>query len=153
MFIFNTFYSSRYVNDKDPPLPTVIVSEAAESRLMETRHFRGKAAQHHGVYLLKPEGDNYMVNKKKKLKKYPETDFDLAVYQNHWIAGKDHVDHENDPKNKFPNRYLLVGRPQIGKTGVFLHLGYKLWQLAGKPHFTGPLSLRRRTVVEDDDRS
>ena len=38
----------------------------------------------------------------------------------------------------YPNRYILFGRPQIGKTGVFLHLAFLLWEKAGSPLFTGP---------------
>ena len=116
---------------------------------MEVRHFRGKAAQHHGVYLLKPEYEKYMVNEKKRYKKFPESDFDLTVYQKHWNAGKKHYDLENS--KTFNNRYLLIGRPQIGKTGVFLHIAYSLWTLCGKPLFTGPLQKRRVIEVEEGE--
>jgi len=43
----------------------------------------------------------------------------------------------------------LIGRPQIGKTGVFLSLAHQLWTLAGKPLFTGPL--QRRTIMEVEE--
>ena len=45
----------------------------------------------------------------------------------------------------------MIGRPQIGKTGVFLHIAYSLWALCGKPLFTGPLQKRRVIEVEEGE--
>lgn len=36
-------------------------------------------------------------------------------------------------------RYLLSADPQMGKTGVFLHLGYLLWRLVGSPQHNSPV--------------
>ena len=47
---------------------------------------------------------------------------------------------------------MLVGRPQIGKTGVFLHLAWLLWQKVGSPLFTGPEgehATRHQILVEN----
>ena len=53
------------------------------------------------------------------------------------------------------NRFLLVGRPQIGKTGVFLHLALLLWEMVGKPQFTSPTSEKAPLVelelIEEDE--
>ena len=68
------------------------------------------------------------------LHKYPENETDLKIYREKWIAGKEHYDFKN--KTKFKNRYLLYGRPQLGKTLVCFHLLYILWEALGKPEHT-----------------
>ena len=108
--------------------------------MMKVLNIRGKSAQHHGVYLLTPDYPKYMKNEKTRYKKFPESEFDLGVYQANWKAGKDHCDLEN--QKTFQNRYLLIGRPQIGKTGVFLHVAYSLWKLSGK----GPTQERTQVM-------
>ena len=40
----------------------------------------------------------------------------------------------------------------MGKTGVFLQLGYELWKLVGKPQLTSPQS-RNLVFVEEDGES
>ena len=72
----------------------------------------------------------------------------MGVFQENWKAGKDHCDLEN--QKTFQNRYLLIGRPQIGKTGVFLHVAYSLWKLSGK----GPTQERTQIMeIEECDES
>jgi hypothetical protein len=68
-----------------------------------------------------------------KPKKLPKDEFSaLSTYRNHWRAGPKHYDYGNKPGHVCPRRFLLVGRPQIGKTGAFLHLVYLLWRQFGK---------------------
>ena len=70
--------------------------------------------------------------------KIPNNETDLQPYRTHWLAGNDHYDYNNPEENKCQNRVMLVGRPQLGKTGVFLYLWYLLWKHLGKPQHTGP---------------
>ena len=137
----------------EPPLPTVLVSIAAEQQLKEVRNLRRRRNKPTGVYLLNPDYRNFMVPAERR--EYPQSDFDLKPYRK-WIAGKDHCDNGNT--EEFSNRYLLIGRPQIGKTGVFLHLAYLLWQTAGRFRFTGPshehaplVELEESNDKEDED--
>ena len=43
------------------------------------------------------------------------------------------ADKREQPWRNNPNRFLLVGLPQIGKTGAFLHLIHLLWEKIVKP--------------------
>jgi len=45
----------------------------------------------------------------------------------------------------------LSAEPQMGKTGVFLQLGYDLWKLVGRPEHTSPESRNFLLVEADDD--
>lgn len=62
----------------------------------------------------------------------PLDEFSMAAYRTNWDPSPDNCDHARgaDWKDN-PRRFALVGRPQIGKTGVFLHLIYLLHQLLG----------------------
>ena len=56
-----------------------------------------------------------------------------ADYRANFEPAEKHFDHKHadevDPPWKDnPRRFLLIGRPQIGKTGVFLWLVWLLWQ-------------------------
>ena len=151
----------RYISPGDPPLPTVIVSAAAESQLVSARSTRQK-----GVYSLNPDYMPKFMQKPKEMCKTeyskgskmenPANDFDLAPYKK-YEAGREknteHCDYAN--KEQLDNRYLLIGRPQIGKTGVFLHLAYLLWHEAGQPRSNGPEFDQAPTiqveVVSDED--
>ena len=88
--------------------------------------------------------------------KIPNNETDLKPYMTHWLAGDDHYDSNNPEKNKCENRVMLVGRPQLGKTGVFLYLWYLLWKHFGKPKHTGPQFdgiqlIEIEELVEDED--
>ena len=143
----------RYECDGDPPLPTVIVSKPAEQQLHDVRKLRQKAKNKAtGVYKLLPDYPKYMKPSGRK-KETPESDSDLVPYQK-WRACGKHWDVGNTSRAQ--NRYLLVGRPQIGKTGVFLHLARLLWEEIGKPEFTSPTSemdpiVELEQPEEDDD--
>ena len=67
---------------------------------------------------------------------FPTSDFDLKPYRQRWEAAEKSCNFQNE--ETYPNRYILFGRPQIGKTGVFLHLAFLLWEKAGSPQFTWP---------------
>jgi len=54
----------------------------------------------------------------------------LSTYRKFWKANIEHYDYGN--KAACDRRFLLVGRPQIGKTGAFLHLVYLLWREYGR---------------------
>ena len=70
---------------------------------------------------------------------YPRDDYDLDTYTKYWESGPDHYDSKNKIKKKFENRYLLYGRPQLGKTGVLLEIGFLIWEVLGKPKHTSPI--------------
>jgi hypothetical protein len=76
---------------------------------------------------------------------YPEDEFKaLDVYRRCWKA-KGSYDTGNEME--YEQRFLLVGRPQIGKTGSFLFLIALLWEVYGRK-FELPDA---EEVVEDDD--
>ena len=93
-----------------------------------------------------------MVRKKNCEDPFPVDDRDLSSYIQKWEAGKNHCDYKNTVKcdNRYLFRliyrlsivlycrYLLFGLTQFGKTGVFLHLGYLLWQRIGRPEHSSP---------------
>ena len=63
----------------------------------------------------------------------PLNEFETISYRINWRPKKDNCDFERDGLawSNNPRRFALVGRPQIGKTGVFLHLSYLLHQRLG----------------------
>ena len=83
---------------------------------------------------------------------FPKSESDLKPYKK-WTACGKYWDVGNT--ELLNNRYLLVGRPQIGKTGVFLHLALLLWRAAGSPKFTSPtfeeVDIELPATDEDDD--
>ena len=108
-----------------------------------------------GFFKMKPDYEKQMfedpeIKKKRKAKSkskveedevlttyYPRDDYDLKTYTMYWESGHDHYDIKN--KKKFGNRYLLYGRPQLGKTGVLLEIGFLIWEALGKPKHTSPI--------------
>merc|ERR1712016_8271 len=77
-----------------------------------------------GIRTLDPDYPGKMVNQQKKttVQKKPQYDGDFAPYLKYWGPGKNNMDQNNQIQEKSNNRFLLYGRPQIGKTGAFLHL-------------------------------
>jgi hypothetical protein len=60
----------------------------------------------------------------------PTNEFDFVPYRDNYEPDG-HFDSQADSRDKWrdnPHRFLLVGLPQIGKTGAFLHLIYLLWE-------------------------
>ena len=133
----------RYVAEGDPPLPTVLVSQAAKTQLQdhERRVLRSRQKQKKatGVFKLNPDYPKVMKpigGGRRTDQEFPTSDFDLKPYRQRWEAAEKSCDFQNE--ETYPNRYILFGRPQIGKTGVFLHLAFLLWEKAGSPLLTGP---------------
>ena len=54
----------------------------------------------------------------------------LSTYRKFWKGNVEHYDYGNN--DTCDHRFLLVGRPQIGKTRAFLHLVYLLWREYGR---------------------
>jgi hypothetical protein len=107
---------------------------------------------------------------------YPKrgSEFDVACYRRYWGPSSEkkntpgHFDHpELRPKETVakdqhgtyvetswkgnPRRFLLFGRPQIGKTGAFLHLIYLLWEKIEKPHLSPPDEIEVPVGIDDPD--
>jgi hypothetical protein len=88
------------------------------------------------------------MNARTATSKYPRTEFepddpgvrhDLKVYREAWKAAKEHYDFDNGTDNQNPRRFLLIGRPQIGKTGAFLRLLELLWDWCSSGQVQEPL--------------
>ena len=136
-------------------MPTVIVSGTAERQLHDVKRLRKQRNKPSGVYLLDPDYRKYMQPSGRK--DFPSSESDLKPYQK-WIACGRHWDVGN--ASKADNRYLLVGRPQIGKTGVFLHLAFRVWREAKKPRYTSPsfegaliVKVEQAATSEDEEES
>ena len=141
--------------EEDQMLPTILVSSVLK-KILENSNKRKTRAESEitvqwktsGLYNLYPDVNNKMRsdnNKGKKrdkdvflllLEKRPKDDHDLSAYSKYWNAGHNHFDYQNNEKCE--NRFLLQGRPQLGKTGVVLHLAFLIWSFIGKPQHTGP---------------
>ena len=150
----------RYNNaDNKDSLPVILLSSAAKKRCQTDQMTRRGQFKTSGFHKMKPDYDNKMIEdpdtkKKRKVKSKskasrndenddeidtkgkPKNDYDLETYSRGWIAGSDHYDKKNTKKSR--NRYLLYGRPQLGKTGVYLQIGYLIWKKLNKPMHTSP---------------
>ena len=102
---------------------------------------------------------------------YPKHEGDFSSYGEFWQAGKEHYDYKYNRQNKEnkqdlsskasedgnstsnENRFLLYGRPQIGKTGAFLHVAFLLWEKMNGPRHVGSKQslLEVDTDIEDPD--
>jgi hypothetical protein len=106
------------------PFPTVLVGKKCHTQLLGY----GKTRSQKQIFQLLPDNEKKMTPKGKK--EFPESEeAALTFYRKHWKAGEEHYDFENVAVNE--RRFLLVGRPQIGKTGAFLHLVELLWNRFG----------------------
>jgi hypothetical protein len=116
--------------------PVVLVGQICANQLVasqeaavrSTRSQRTDCAELLG---LKPDEK---LNSRTATPKYPQTEFDdrgvrldLEYYRREWKAAKEHYDFNNGTDNQSPRRFLLIGRPQIGKTGAFLRLLELMW--------------------------
>ena len=68
--------------------------------------------------------------------KKPVDDHDIKTYSSHWWAGTKHYDYENLERHS--SRFLLYGRPQLGKTGVLLQTAFLIYKQVGSPKHTSP---------------
>eukprot|EP01047_Picozoa_sp_COSAG01_P029643 COSAG01_NODE_2039_length_8573_cov_13.642672_1_plen_2500_part_00 len=79
---------------------------------------------------------------------HPKSEFDTEVYRHDWQPKTDHFDFRGSSECTERRtdwcdnyrRFLLHGRPQIGKTGAYQHLLYLLWEAtAGRSSYSpGP---------------
>ena len=119
-------------------LPTVLLSRKAYKKLFSRKK--------NGVCKLNPDYPKFMTTEEKTKKTFPKDDVELAPYKC-WIAGKEHCDHENNKTHR--NRYLLIGTPQVGKTGAFLHLAFLLW--GNMPNREATRSVEQIEIIEELD--
>jgi hypothetical protein len=128
------------------PLPLILVGSACHRKIL--------GAQRNGrIGLLRENPDPYLkqVNKSAIQKPnesegtaksewpFPEKEFDTEAYRLNWDAKKPtkkdkaHFDYERTAATgkDNPRRLLLMGKPQIGKTGVCLHTIKLLWDALG----------------------
>ena len=154
----------RYKNSDD--LPTILVSRVASTEIFPRKRESRKrlttilnnssqsyvetsgVADSNGVHKLTPDYPHYMKHIKGTKKNKPCDDLDLSPYKS-WFAGKRHCDKGN--LETYKNRYLLVGRPQIGKTGAFLHLAFLIWDSMKRPECTGPIRVKPTELIEWDE--
>jgi hypothetical protein len=131
----------RYGPDTEYPFPTVLVGKKCHTQLLG----EGKTRSQKQIFGLLPDNEKKMIQKG-YTKVFPESEEEaLRCYRNHWKAGEEHYDFENVAKND--RRFLLVGRPQIGKTGAFLYLVRLLWERFGPKD----LKLPDPVLVESPD--
>jgi hypothetical protein len=133
--------SSRY------PLPLILVGSTCHRKIL--------GAQRGGrIGLLRENPDPYLKQvskpaiqkpgemsegKQKSEWPFPEKEFDTEAYRLNWDARKStkkdkgHFDYERTTATgkDNPRRFLLMGKPQIGKTGVCLHTIKLLWDALG----------------------
>eukprot|EP00658_Telonema_sp_P-2_P015142 TRINITY_DN1580_c0_g1_i11.p1 TRINITY_DN1580_c0_g1~~TRINITY_DN1580_c0_g1_i11.p1 ORF type:complete len:1156 (-),score=118.62 TRINITY_DN1580_c0_g1_i11:494-3961(-) len=123
----------RYNVDRNYELPTIVMGPGCQ-RLLDVESKRSSKnadgqVQARGILRVDPDFPNKMVKKPgtKACKAYPRNEQDLSAYRESWEAGPKHFDyHRGTVPN--PRRFVLVGRPQIGKTGAYLHLVYLMWK-------------------------
>lgn len=120
----------RWASDESE-LPIVLLSKPFFKLLKKGRNDNSR-----GLLLCEPDRtDKMLQHKKGKIggdSAYPTHDNEFATecYRNHWRAKSCHFDDGGKKSDGWcdnPRRFLLFGRPQIGKTGVFLHLAQLLW--------------------------
>ena len=136
------FCICRWYTDESSKLPTVLLSAKAYQTTLsvnkKTRDGneknRDNAYISTGLHLLNPDypykmiaraedgskNNNYTSAEIQEISKKPRTDFDIQTFRSEWYAGIENCDFQN--KNKYSNRFLLHGRPQLGKTGVLLQV-------------------------------
>ena len=77
-----------------------------------------------------------------------EVEESSAKYRKYWKCAERHARHyDSKPYSVRKNRFLLQGRPQIGKTGAFLHLIERLFYYVN-PKPTPPCPAHASTVVQ-----
>jgi hypothetical protein len=114
--------------NKKTEAPVILVGQGC------IRALAAKRNRPAGIVGIDPDGSGKMkCLGRKDSSKYPTDEFDLTAYREHWQAGRQSVDWHGHPENPdrctdwcSPQHFLLFGRPQIGKTGAFLHLVFLL---------------------------
>ena len=135
----------RWYTDDCSELPVVLLSEKAYQTTLsvnkKTREGneknRDNAYISTGLYLLNPDysykmttrgedgskNTNYTSAEIQEHSKKPLTDYDIQTFLREWFAGNENCDFNNELK--YSNRFLLHGRPQLGKTGVLLQVSLR----------------------------
>jgi hypothetical protein len=129
----------RYAKPESCPL--VLVGQECANQLVAPQvRTRSQCAD---IVGLKPDEK---MNARTASAKRPSTEYDergvrvdLEVYRDEWKAAKEHYDFDNGTDNQSPRRFLLIGRPQIGKTGAFLRLLELLWDWCSSGQVREPL--------------
>ena len=110
------------------PFPIVLVGTACKQQLVpQDKGLRSGVSQQ--LMLLLPDVHSKMTHIGGKTLPNDERSA-LRTYRQHWKACEGHYDYKNS--DMCDRRFLLVGRPQCGKTGAFLHLIGLLWGKYGK---------------------
>ena len=104
-------------------LPTILVSESLRRQMLGANE---------GIFKLPPD-NTYSMTHNVYTPPKPEDEFNLEPYKM-WSAGENHRDYNNERQDE--TIHLLMGRPQIGKTGIFLWIGFYLWKAIGSPAHT-----------------
>ena len=125
-------------------MPLIIVGAAC------FRQFKTGREGRKGLLQIPPDVKMKKSGKPRNDVAYPNADneFDTVCYRTHWKAAETHFDFKGsqiDGWRNNPLRFLLFGRPQIGKTGAFLHLIYLLWD---KITTNSPTSPKQRRVIQ-----
>ena len=111
-------------------LPIIIVGSGCFNQLKAGRYNR------RGLLGVNPDTRMAKLSGKSVAGAYPSggDEFDISCYRRCWKAAS-HFDQGRRPRPicdedmcENPRRFLLFGRPQIGKTGAFLHLILLLWR-------------------------
>jgi hypothetical protein len=111
------------------PLPTILVSAVCYSILGSKRG--GKQRQL--LQKVPDKNDSMRRRVKSCMTTHPEHEFDMSTYRKCFEAGPKHFDYlEEGERPTNTMRFVLMGKPQIGKTGVYLHFIYLIWD-AVKP--------------------
>jgi len=112
----------------DYPFPIVLVGAACKQQLLPgDKGLRSGVSQQ--LIMLLPDGHTKMTHINNK--KLPNDERSaLTTYRKHWMACEGHYDYNN--WDMCDRRFLLVGHPQCGKTGAYLHLIGLLWGMYGK---------------------
>ena len=106
--------------------PIIMVGKGCYRELDAGKSKRNAAGRCMGLLHVNPDEKMKKIKGKDPSKVFPEDVFDVQPYRKCWTTAG-HFDsrakNENDPSwRNNPRRFLLFGRPQIGKTGTFLHI-------------------------------
>jgi hypothetical protein len=140
----------------DYPYPTILVGKVCAAELtrqkvnllrltpdpkMTMRRATGSAA--------KEKEERTMFDGKPISAAHPaEVEESSAKYRKYWKCAERHARHyDSKPYSVRKNRFLLQGRPQIGKTGAFLHLIERLFYYVNRKPRLPPLRPAHASTV------
>jgi hypothetical protein len=153
----------RYKTDNGDILPTILVSTSLYSVLAQKHTSRTGSSASRQLLQKRPDANDKMKQVRKNQIKEPpglkpKTEFDTEAYRVNWEASSGHFDHQREEALlNNPRRFLLMGLPQVGKTGAYLHAIYKLWTITKRssggvePDVTDSSSSGSDSSSEEDD--